>query len=268
MSCPRWATLVIVALLCASCAQFTQEQSRVRPAAEAASPIDTATRIVALGQIRPKGEVIHLSVPNAEDSRVNQILVKEGDFVKAEQVIAVLQGFERRNQDLQEAQKTVELYHAKLNQLMAGEGKQSEITAQNATIAELEAQQRNQALERQAAIASAEAELRQAQLTHERNTALVAEGALSQAELDQSRETLAAAKANLIQRQAQLDNTIQTIAEQIAKERSLLSTFTEVRPADMQVAQAELARAEIAVEQRQADQYAGGRAGEYANGDY
>ena len=201
----------------------------------------------------PKGEVIQLSVPNAEDSRVNQILVEAGDFVEADQVIAVLQGFDRRQRDLQAAEKTVELHQAKLNQLLAGEGKQAEIAAKEAAITELQAQQRNQALERQAAIDSAEAEVRQAQIAQDRNIALVRAGALSQAQLDQSTETLAKARSTLAQRQAQLSNTRQTLAEQIEQERSLLANLSEVRPTDIAVAQTELEQAEIAVAQRQAD---------------
>ncbi|MEL6816089.1 MAG: HlyD family efflux transporter periplasmic adaptor subunit, partial [Cyanobacteria bacterium J06598_3] len=168
-------------------------------------------------------------------------------------VIAVLQGFDRRQRDLQAAQKTVDLQQAKLNQLLAGEGKQSEIAAKQAAIAELEAQQQNQTLEHQAAILSAEAELRQAKLTQDRNITLVQEGALSQDQLDQSSETLAMAQANLVQNQARLGNTMQTMVERIEQERNLLTTLSEVRPTDVAVSQAELEQAEISVAQRQAD---------------
>ncbi|MEM9087528.1 MAG: HlyD family efflux transporter periplasmic adaptor subunit [Cyanobacteria bacterium P01_F01_bin.53] len=251
----RWVLLVFSGILCAACSPSLQAQSEAssEPSADKTASLNLARRIVALGQLKPKGEVIQLSVPNAEDSRVNQILVKEGDFVAANQVIAVLQGFDRRQRDLQEAQKTVELQQAKLSQLLAGEGKQSEIAAKEAAIAELEAQQRNQTLERQATITSAEAELRQAQITQDRNLILVREGALSQAQLDQSTESLAMAEALLVQSQAQLSNMEQTMAERIEQERNLLATLSEVRPTDVAVAQAELERAEIAVEQRQAD---------------
>ena len=179
--------------------------------------------------------------------------MQEGDFVTANQVIAVLQGFDRRQRDLQEAEKTVELHQAKLNQLLAGEGKPSELAAKRAAIAELEAQERNQTLARQADITSAAAELRQAELTQARNITLVEEGALSQSALDQSTETLAMAEAALVQTQAQLSNMTQTMAEQIEQERNLLATLSEVRPTDVAVAQAELERSEIAVAQRQAD---------------
>ncbi|MEM6453139.1 MAG: HlyD family efflux transporter periplasmic adaptor subunit [Cyanobacteria bacterium P01_D01_bin.105] len=266
---PYWASLrlfslISVGCLCVACSSFSQSPSQedvqIENQAEAAgadsaadSAANSKTRVVALGQIKPKGEVIQLSVPNAEDSRVNQILVEEGDFVTANQVIAVLQGFDRRQRDLQAAQKTVELRQAELNQLLAGEGKLSEIAAREAAIAELEARQRNQMVEEQAAIDRAEAELRQAEITQNRNTSLVQQGALAQAQLDQSTEALVSAEAVLAQSQSQLNNTLQTMTEQIAQEQNLLATLREVRPTDVAVAQTQLEQAEIAVAQRQAD---------------
>lgn len=252
----RWVLLILVGMFCTNCSGF----SRAQPDDQSSQPEEAvnlvnapASRVVALGRLSPAGEVIKLSVPNAEDSRVNQILVDEGDFVEANQVIAVLQGFERRSRDLKEAEKTVELHQARLAQLLAGEGKQAEIAAQVSNIGRLEAQQRNEILEREAAIDSAKAEVRQAQLTYDRNQSLVESGALSQAQLDQAREALDRAQATQAQREAQLTSTQQTLSEQIEQERNLLANLTEVRPTDVRVAEAELERAKIAVEQRQAD---------------
>ncbi|MGD1865422.1 MAG: HlyD family efflux transporter periplasmic adaptor subunit [Phormidesmis sp.] len=254
MARARLAVLVSVGLLCVACVSCSQKQAESGSAQAGNTVAVTATtRIVALGQLKPKGAIIQLSVPNAEDSRVNQLLVAEGDFVVANQIIAVLQGFERRERDLQAAEKTVELHQAMLNQLLAGEGKLSEVAAKEAAIAELQAQRRNQTLENEAAIASAQAELTRAKITQERNITLVQEGALSQAQLDQSSEALAMAQAELVRRQAQLNNGLQTLSEQIEQERSLLANLSEVRPTDVAVAQVELEQAEIAVAQRQAD---------------
>lgn len=247
----RWLPFALVGLLCSGCSGFSQAQPEAVP--EEAAVLVPANQVVALGRLAPAGEVIQLSVPNAEDSRVNQILVEEGDFVEAGEVIAVLQGFERRQRDLEEAQKTVELFEARLAQLEAGEGNQAELAAQAADIDRLEAQQRNEMIEREAAIASAEAALNQAQRTYDRNRALVNQGALSQAQLDEAREGLDRAKATLAQRQAQLDSTEQTLTRQIEREQSMLDNLTEVRPTDIRVAETELERARIAVEQRQAD---------------
>jgi len=253
----HWTLLLLTNLLCAACDSFSPknptENITLNGSGESLTGIIQSSHVVALGQIKPESEVIQLSVPNAEDSRVNQILVEEGDFVEAEQVIAVLQGFERRERDLQAAQKTVELRQAELARLLAGEGKSSEVAAKQAAIAELEARERNQTIEQQAAIDRAEAERQQANITQQRNLSLAQEGALSQAQLDQSTQALASAEAVLAQRQAQLNNTLQTMVEQIEQERNLLETLREVRPTDVAVAQTELERAEISVAQRQAD---------------
>lgn len=250
----RWGLVVGILLLNSGCAALSGAETEPPPPPEPPAEV-VATRdcVVALGRLVPKGEVIQLSVPNAEDSRVNKILVVEGQYVEAGQVIAILQGYERRQRDLEEAQKTVDFYQAKLDQMMAGDAKTAEIAAQQAAIDALEAQQRNEIEEREAAIARAEAALSQAEVTYQRNQELVAAGAISQQVLDESREALDVARATLAERQAQLSNSQQTLTEEIARERETLATLQEVRPVDVQVAQVELERAQIAVDQRQAD---------------
>ncbi|MEO1692438.1 MAG: efflux RND transporter periplasmic adaptor subunit [Cyanobacteria bacterium J06631_6] len=216
----------------------TETESQVQP-----------QQVVALGKLAPKGEVIKLSVANAEDSRVNQILVSEGDRVEENQVIAILQGFENRQRDLEEAEKEVELAQARLAQVRAGETKQAELAAQRASISRLESQLRNETLERQAAIASAEAQLRQAKLTYDRNFTLQQEGAVAMEAFDQSREGLDMAQAALNERLAQLDNTQQSLREEINQEQEKLAQLQEIRPVDVKVAEIELEKAIIAVEQ-------------------
>ena len=210
-------------------------------------------QVVALGKLIPRGEVIKLSVANAEDSRVNQILVSEGDRVVAGQVIAILQGLENRQRDLEEAEKEVELAKARLEQVRAGETKQAQLAAQKANISRLEFQLRNETIERQAAIASAEAQLRQAQLNYDRNQSLQQQGAVTRQALDEAKEALDMARATLKERQAQLDNTRQTLQQEIMQERENLAQLQEIRPVDVKVAEVELEKAIIAVKQVQAD---------------
>ena len=73
-------------------------------------------------------------------------------IVAENQVIAILQGIDRRERDLEEAQKSVELAQARLEQARVGETKQAELAAQEANISRLESQLRNETAERQAAI--------------------------------------------------------------------------------------------------------------------
>lgn len=209
--------------------------------------------VVAVGRLGPVGGVIKLSVPNASDSRVNQILVQEGDRVQANDIIAVLQGSERRERDLAESLKNVEFVEARLAQAKAGTAKVSEIAAQNTNIARLEADLRTQRVEKQAAIDIAEAELREAEASFQRQLDLANEGAISQQALDQARRSVETARAAVAQRKAQLANIEATLEQQIALERDNLAQIQEVRPVDVQVVQADLERAKLIVEQRRAD---------------
>jgi HlyD family secretion protein len=215
--------------------------------------VQPITSVVAIGRLAPQGEVMKLSVTNAADSRVNQILVEEGDWVKAGQTIAILQGADRRQRDLEEAEKNVEYYRARLAQIQAGEAKNADVAAQQATIAQLEAQLKNEVVGQEAAIVSAEAVLRQAQINYDRNVYLQQEGALKASDLDQARQELETAQAALTQRQAERQTTIETLTQQIRQERENLAKLREVRPVDVRVAQADLEKAMIAVEQRRAE---------------
>ena len=228
-------------------------QARTQPAEETKIQVKQPKQVVALGKLIPKGEVIKLSVANAEDSRVNQILVSEGDRVVEGQVIAILQGLENRERDLEEAEKEVELAQARLEQVRAGETKQAQLAAQRANISRLESQLRNETTQRQAAIASAEAQLRQAQLNYERNQTLQQQGAVTRQALDEAKEALDMARANLNERQAQLDNTSQTLQQEIMQEQENLAQLQEIRPVDVKVAEVELEKAIIAVKQVKAD---------------
>jgi len=248
----KWVPFALLLLLsgtasCSPVSNSSQAQSQPSPTVQ---PI---TSVVAIGRLAPQGEVMKLSVTNAADSRVNQILVEEGDWVKAGQTIAILQGADRRQRDLEEAEKNVEYYRARLAQIQAGEAKNADVAAQQATIAQLEAQLKNEVVGQEAAIVSAEAVLRQAQINYDRNVYLQQEGALKASDLDQARQELETAQAALTQRQAERQTTIETLTQQIRQERENLAKLREVRPVDVRVAQADLEKAMIAVEQRRAE---------------
>jgi HlyD family secretion protein len=250
-----WILILILSASGSACGNRSEAQSETTRKSTNSTQITDQTNqtVVALGKLVPKGEVIKLSVANAEDSRVNQILVAEGDFVKANQVIAILQGIERKERDLEEARKEVEFYRAKLAQIMAGDSKLADLSAQKANITRLESQLRYETAERNAAIAFTEAQLKQSRLTYQRNQTLQQQGAVSQQTLDEALERLELTEASLEERTAQLNNTIQTLKAQISQENENLARLQEVRPVDVKVAEIELERALIAVGQRQAD---------------
>ena len=248
----RKSGFVLSLIVLTACSANSQTQSQEQQELDR-SKVEQPSQVVALGKLVPKGEVIKLSVANAEDSRVNQILVEEGDRVEQDQTIAILQGFENRLRDLEEAEKEVELARARLAQVRAGDSKQAELAAQRADISRLESQLRNETIERQATIASARAQLRQAQLTYDRNQSLVQQGAVSTEAFDQTREQLDMARASLNERLAQSDNTRQTLQQEINRERENLVRLQEIRPEDVRVAEIEVEKALLAVERIKAD---------------
>jgi HlyD family secretion protein len=214
-----------------------------------AAPVNA---IVAIGRLEPEGEVIKLSVPNAQDSRVNQILVKEGDYVQSGQVIAILQGIDRRQADVNEARAEVKLQQAQLRKARQGDAKRSQLIAEQAAITRFEAQLKTETLQRKAAIASATATIKNAALTYQRRQTLFGEGAIARADLDQAQRELNTAKADLEERKGALQQTLSTIPADIAQQRAKLAELREIRPVDLQIAAAQLEKAEIAVKQRQA----------------
>lgn len=211
--------------------------------------------MVALGKLIPQGDVIKISVANAEDSRVNTILVREGDFVRDNQIIATLQGRDRAEQQLREAQANVAVKRAQLKKIQQGEAKKGEIAAQRAVIAEMEARLTTETRQKQAAIAQSQATVRKAQLKYERFVASAAaeQGAISRSELEEAKEEFDRSTAALLQSQADLENTTSTLGAQLIKERANLERLQEIRPVDVEIAKAELEQALIQVEQRKAE---------------
>lgn len=246
-----FSQLLAIGLLgCAACGSVTNAEESKTPTPAPTAP---STTVIALGNLKPEGDVIKISVANAQDSRVNQILVKEGDSVRANQVIAILQGRDRVEQQVRDAEANVAIKRAQLQKIREGDAKTAELAAQQAVIAEAQVKLKTEVPQKQAAIAEAQATLHNAQLTYDRNLALVKEGALKQSDLDNAQEALAKASAALTTTQADLANTTATLQAQLAREQANLERLQEVRPVDVEIATAELEQALIQVEQRRAE---------------
>ncbi|MEM6521322.1 MAG: HlyD family efflux transporter periplasmic adaptor subunit, partial [Cyanobacteria bacterium P01_C01_bin.70] len=209
--------------------------------------------VVALGRIEPEGEVIRLSVPNAADSRVNEIRVAESDRVEAGQVIAVLQGAERRQADLQAAHALVKQRQAELTQIETGSVKSASLEAQQAKIERLSVQLATQTQQRQADISLAQATLREAEVNYQRYQELAAMGAESRSQLDIAQRNYETAQAELAQKQAALGETETTLQAEINEEQARLAELRQTTPEAIAIAQAQLEQAQMQVAQRQAD---------------
>jgi HlyD family secretion protein len=234
---------------------FAQEKtthSSVSVPASASTSTPTLA-VAALGRIEPNGGIIKVSVANAQDSRVNQLMVNEGDRVEAGQVIAILQGSDKKQAALVEAQHNVEIARAKLMQARSGTAKTGEISAQTSNIGRLEAQRRTAMTEKQAEIEQIQVKLKNAERDYLRHYHLSDRGAISHSVLEKKQEAVDMAQAELEQVEAQLQNVTETLDKQIQQERSLLSNLSEVRPVDVNVFQAQLEYALTQVDQAKAE---------------
>ena len=246
--------------------------------------------VTALGRIEPKDKVITISGSSSlQFARVGQILVKEGEKVQLGQVIAILDNLNQLQAALKQAKQNVKLAQAQLAKVKAGEAKRGEIAAQEARIANLEAQFSGETATQKAKIARLKADLlRQTDAQNATITLLEAEwnnaktecwryetlfqeGAVNASARDTkclraktAQEQIAEAKANRYQivetlseeineAKAALNQILSTFPKRILEAKAILDQLKEVRPVDVQVAQAELEKAMAAVPKAEAD---------------
>jgi HlyD family secretion protein len=245
--------------------------------------------VTALGRLEPNGEIISVSAPSSSDgSRIEELRVNEGDRVTKGQIIAVLNSQKRLQAALSQAQGQVRVTEAKLAQVQSG-AKSGEIAAQRSEIARLNAERTGDYNTQSAVVARLEAELAGAlniqSATRKRlqaeydnalqeadryeqlfvagatsaslrdNKRLVAQTALRKgeeaySEADRVQNTL---KQQIAEAKATLDRSSNSRGEQVDAASSTLDQIAEVRPVDVQTAQAEIAQAQAAMEKAAAD---------------
>jgi HlyD family secretion protein len=119
---------------------FPKSKNISNSSAIQADNLEIPEAVAALGILEPQGEVIVISAPAfSEGARVDQLLVKRSDQVKAGQVIAILDSRPRLEAALKKAQTEVLVAQTQLALVKAG-AKQGEINAQKAQIDNLKAE--------------------------------------------------------------------------------------------------------------------------------
>lgn len=244
-------------------------------------------KVTALGRLEPEAEVVPVAAPIALDGdRVAQLFVKEGDRVKAGQVIAILDSRDRLQDEVAQARERVKMAQAKLAQVKAGaktgeiqaqqaaiarlEAEQStEIEAQKATIARIEAERHTEIEAQKAAIEQIKVQLANAEVEYKRYQTLFKEGATAASLLDNKRLAFQTAQQQLNEAQANLKRIqtsrgqelnearatlrrIQTSrSQQLKQAKATLDQIAEVRSVDVRSAQAEVDNAIAALKQTQ-----------------
>ena len=203
--------------------------------------------VTALGRIEPEGEVIKLSAAiSGEGSRVAKILVQEGDMIKAGQVIAILDNSDRLQAELTEAKAEVRIIQSKIAQIQAG-AKPGEIIAQRAIINRLAAESQGDIDSQKATLEKLQAELLNAEAENKRYQELYREGAISASQKDSKNLNVETAKKSLQAAQSQLKKLKLSSQQKIKEASATLNQISEVRKVDVEVAIAELNRADTVV---------------------
>ncbi|MBD2594005.1 ABC exporter membrane fusion protein [Nostoc spongiaeforme FACHB-130] len=199
--------------------------------------------VTALGRIEPKGKLIKLSASTStEVSRVEQLLINEGDKVKAGQIIAILDNRDRLEAAYKEAQEQVKVAQANLNRTKTG-AKRGEIAAQTAKIARLQAERQGDIAAQVATVSRLQAEVANAVIENNRYQILFREGAISVSQRDSKRLSLETAQKSLQEAQAQLKRIQAASEQQLQEAAATLDQITEVPQVDVEAAQAEVNRA-------------------------
>ncbi|MBD2570523.1 HlyD family efflux transporter periplasmic adaptor subunit [Anabaena lutea] len=217
----------------------------------------SVSSITAVGRLEPRGEVIKVAAPNSglsAGSRVQQLLIREGQRVQQGQVLAILDSRDTNMAAVEEAKAKLQESRANLAQITAVSPRDiqaqraiiarlqaqlvGEKNAQQATIARLAAELSGEKIAQQATIQRLEAELRgqkdglratidriraeqrNAQVDAGRYEFLYKEGAISQQERDRRRLSAVTATQQLRESQASLRQALGTLSQQIAEARA------------------------------------------------
>jgi len=213
----------------------------------------TVRTVTALGYLEPQGKVIKLSAPSSTggSSRVEKLLVKQGDSIKAGQIVAILDSRDRLEAALLEAEEQVKVAQSNLEVVRSG-AKDGEISSQKAAIARIKAQSRGDVLAQSATVARLQSEVENAQTEVQRFDSLYSEGATNASLRDSKRLTLAMARRNLQESEAVLNRTQATKLPELNEAKATLDRISEVRPVDISASQAQVNRAIASVQQAKA----------------
>lgn len=252
----RWLAFVGVAILGLAGTGWGVWQFRAAQMREAQTDVLVVPEIqtvTALGRLEPAVEMINLTASTStQPSRIEQLLVEEGDRVQAGEMIAILDNRDRLQASLQKAENQVRVAQAKLAQVQAGV-KAGELQAQRAEIARLQADRAGSLAAQRAAVDRLQAEVQNARIEYERYESLYQQGAVSASQRDAKRLAYITAQQQVQQAQAELGRIETTSQEQIQQAQATLDRLAEVRPVDVEAAEAEVQSAKAAVVEAQAN---------------
>jgi len=214
----KWTGLVLVlAVAVAFVLLFARSEKKQAPASVVAAPA-AEPGVACLGRLEPEDGVIRVAAPYfaGRPSLVRELRVKEGDTVRAGQILAVLDGFRSMEAGLRQSEARLAVALNRLNQVKSGE-KAGEIAAQEADVKR-----------KQSELEHAEAEFRRYEKLYQARD-------ISASQLDEKRTALERAR----------------LTRSWAQEK--LKSLSEVRQVDIELARSEVEAARAQVRQAEAE---------------
>jgi HlyD family secretion protein len=209
--------------------------------------------VSALGRLEPEGEVIQVFAATSIDgARVENLKIKHGQQIRKGDLIAVLDTYARRQAALEEAQEQVTVAEAQLRQVEAG-AKSGQIRSQSQVVDRQVVELQTETLAQKATIARLEAELRNAELENRRFQSLYTTGAVSESSRDTKQLTADTVRQQLNEAKANLNRIQLSRQSQVLEAQATLTQIAEVRPVDVNLAQAQVARAQAGVKRAEAE---------------
>lgn len=203
--------------------------------------------VTALGRLEPEGEMIRVTAAtSAQESRIQALLVEEGDRVQPGQIIAVLANQDTLEATLASAKEQVRIAKARLAQVKAG-AKTGELEAQRAEISRLKAEKAGVIASQKATIRRLEAEMENARMEYQRYESLYQQGAISASERDARELTFITTRQQVQVAKSELARLKSTSDEKIQQAKATLEQLAEVRTVDLEFAEAEVVAATTAV---------------------
>lgn len=244
-----------IAIVTSTVSLYSFARSHLKSKLDTPTPVSTPvmTTVTALGYLQPEGEVIRLSAPNSQGGvRVAKLFVKQGSWVREGQTVAIVDSYYPRLAALEMAKKQVLVAQASLKQVKAG-AKAGDISAQQATIARLEADLEGATSVKQATIARLVAELDNVTGENQRYQQLYKLGAISASEAEAKYLRVKVARQQYQEATASGERILKTLQQQLIEAKAKLASMTEVRLTDVEAAQAIVENAKAAVKQAQAE---------------
>lgn len=216
-----------------------------------ATPPPKITAVAALGRLEPEGEVLKLTSSALQGVLVREVLVKEGDKVVPNQIIAILDSLGTKQAQLLKAQEEIRVAEANVAKVKAG-AKTGDVSAQQAEVSRLQESLRGEVNTSKATLDRLQQQLlwettaqsrrveelkqdlikgnapyqaeqsrlknlaQNAAIEYNRNQILHNGGAISASILDSKRLAWANAKEDLARNQAARQQTVAVLQEQIA----------------------------------------------------